>query len=319
MDDQALADAARKLVRQASLSPSEVARRLEWALDEAYWEALSRAEGTEGRTTGVATPVISKADILRHVGHLKSEGYFCIENVVEPERVAALYSAVEKVRSAGWPAVFAFVYEEFWSLTAIEPLATFLEAAVGPAYLQNSAIWAHWVNGESGNAGWHPHFDMAGEDDGFLSVWIALTNATLDNGCMYLVGRRASSSARVDAIEATRDLPYESYSAILRNTIAVPAPAGSVIGWRGDILHWGSINTGNPSPRVSLALEVRSHTTVAKEFETPLFDPRSAAPPFPQRLAAIARGILKFAKFEPIMSRHRALAEQILEKTRQSK
>jgi hypothetical protein len=137
-----------------------------------------------------------------------------------------------------------------------------------------------------------------------------------DNGCMSLVHPRAVTAEVAQAIQGHADLDRTAYRRLPQNVVALPVKAGSIIGWRGDVLHWGGVNTGGASPRVSFALEFRSRDSRATKFEAPLIDPRDGPPPFALRLFAISKALREYPKFEPSMERVRGLAKRLWEETK---
>ena len=71
-----------------------------------------------------------------------------------------------------------------------------------------------------------------------VSAWIPLSDATVENGCMFLLP--AGSSREIsDAIDTEMPLSPRVVRAALQDVIALPAAAGAMIGWRGNILHRG--------------------------------------------------------------------------------
>jgi hypothetical protein len=208
-------------------------------------------------------------------------------------------------------AIFAFVFDDFWDVARSPSVSSFLEVVLGKGFLQNSTIWAHWVGGSKRVGGWYPHVDSAWRKEEFLSVWISLSDATVENGCMFLVRHSGIAREITQAIAAKETLPYRSYVSLLHSVVALPVPAGSMIGWRGDVLHWGGVNSDGVAPRVSLALEFQSRDAETHPFELPMIDQRNSLPPFGTRMFAIAKALREFRKFEPAMSRYLPLAERI--------
>jgi hypothetical protein len=316
---QQMAAAVQALLKKAELSAEEVTERLALLHDLDYWRQLAPFAAIEARANNTdpqPEPVRIAADTAaRETRRIAGDGYFRLEEVVEARRIDRMRRTVEAVRAARWPPVFAFLFDDFWSIAQSEALLGFVEASLGPRCLQNTVIWAHWVVGEAGHEGWSPHIDAPREGSRFLSVWIALSEATLGNGCMSLVHPRAVTPEITQAIEAHADLDRATYRRLLQNVVALPVKAGSIIGWRGDVLHWGGVNTGDASPRVSLALEFRSRDSKATKFETPLIDPRDGPPPFALRLFAISKALREYSKFEPLVGRFRGLAERLWEET----
>src|SRR5262249_58094823 len=105
--------------------------------------------------------------------------------LIDEATLAALNGAVDAVRTAGWPPVFAFVYDEFWSLVRIPAITTLLSATLGRGFRQIPHVWVHVVPPIEGGRGWTPHVD--GYQNDRISVWLALSDATVENECMHLV------------------------------------------------------------------------------------------------------------------------------------
>lgn len=310
-----LASAVQALLNQSTLSPEETERRYIEALDVDHWRWLAPFAAIGEERSVVGEPVrISGADVAREKRRLDEDGYFRLPRVFESERILRMRRIVEAVRADGWPVAFAFVFDDFWSIARSPQVASFLESAVGEGYLQNTVVWAHWVSAEKGVAGWGPHDDYRTGGDTFLSAWIPLSDATVENGCMFLLPTGPSRKIG-EAVDADRDLPSRFVRGALQDVIALPAAAGSMIGWRGDILHWGGANAGSNEPRLSLALEFRARGAKTTKFESPLIDPRAPLPPFRLRLFAIVKALREYTKFEPLLARYLPLAERIFAET----
>ena len=130
-----------------------------------------------------------------------------------------------------------------------------------------------------------------------LTVWLPLTDATLENGCMYLIpviscqticgaevlgsaGRgRDACNNWVDYCQATR-------AAIARR------PA-LYLGWNHQLIsHWGGLERGHVEPRISFAVEFVKSDAELRPDEAPLFDPLTAMPPFSRSVfGAISKGL----------------------------
>lgn len=310
-----LASAVQALLERSALSPGETERRYMEALDVHRWRRLVpfAAIGEEWPVAGESAR-ISDEDAAREKRRLDEDGYFKLPQVFESDRILRMRRIVEAVRADGWPVAFAFVFDDFWSIARSPRVESFLEAALGAGYLQNTVVWAHWVSAEKGVAGWSPHDDYRTGGETFLSAWIPLSDATVENGCMFLLPTALSRQIG-EAVDANKDLPPRVFRSALQDVIALPVPAGAMIGWRGDILHWGGANAGSIEPRLSLALEFRARGARTSTFESPLIDPRAPLPPFRLRLFAIMKALREYTKFEPVLARYLPLAERIFAET----
>jgi hypothetical protein len=73
---------------------------------------------------------------------------------------------------------------------------------------------------------------------------------------------------------------------------ALPAGAGSNLGWRQNLLHWGGKSCERAlEPRISLGFEFQRGDT--RPYNDPLLDPL-AIPGFEQRLGLIGKQILQY-------------------------
>jgi ectoine hydroxylase-related dioxygenase (phytanoyl-CoA dioxygenase family) len=193
---------------------------------------------------------------------LDAQGYFELPPTIDPALVARARDAVTDAHTRGVPTVHAFLDDSLWELR--EALVPIARDALGGEVVSMPAYWA-WRVGP-GSRGWPPHRDrhqLFRAEDGTLAcvtLWVALTDATAANGCMYCVPSYWD-------YEYEREHPgivvaNEQY---LR---ALPAPAGAVLGWTHTLLHWGGACTTNAPPRVSASYEmVRAEVAAAAGIE----------------------------------------------------
>jgi hypothetical protein len=307
-----------QMLQRTRLSADDLVSHLANAADPAYWVRLNPnlTVGGAGRTPDESPPI----DERRHnelVRRLAGEGIFQTDPVLPAPLVARMRGGIEALRAAGWPLAFAFVYDEFWLAACSPSLVRLLANVLGPGYRQIPHVWTHYVPPARGAAGWPPHVDGAGRSNR-LSVWIPLSDATLENGCMYAVPRGESASRVAAEFAEHKTIEWEDLRALLCSSRALPARAGSFLGWAFDIIHWGSTCTQPGEPRVSVSLEFIGGNTPPKNDELPLLDPAAGVPPFPRRLHTVGRAILEYEKFEPSLVRYTALAERLVHEYREA-
>lgn len=306
------------LVRQVFESPlsgPDVESYLRDALERAYWQRLNPALsiGIQRPATPFETAPLDEPQTARQLERLHREGYFQTSPVLALAVLQRMRLAIDKIRAERWPAVFAYVYDEFWEVVRSPSLVRLITGFLGEGYRQNSRIWAFYVPAARGARGWHPHADSG--DESRLTVWVPLTEATLDNGCMYLIPRdRLPDDLRGNYLEL-ESVNRAQLDRLLQSTRAMPSPAGAYLGWNHDVIHWGSVSTGYGEPRVSLAVEFVGRGVDTLPDESPLFDGLTTLPPFAERLRAIARGLRVYAGYEPANMKFgelgRLLAERI--------
>jgi hypothetical protein len=183
---------------------------------------------------------------------LDREGYMQLPQVMEPELRERLSSAVGKLAALGIPPVFCMVFDLFW--TPAFRLSRIVEAAFGAGHHILPAFWIWHVDPAKSERGWQPHRDVGHEAlfpdrrPKALSAWLALSEATPLNGCMYVV-------------PADRDPSYGTaedakHTFALSDVRALPAAAGDVFLWNQALLHWGGqASPRAPSARMSISFE----------------------------------------------------------------
>jgi hypothetical protein len=108
--------------------------------------------------------------------------------------------------------------------------------------------------------------DVSSDHPAILNVWIPLNDATLDNGCMYVVPREFDADfcnpdnnhAHMNPAKEVMRGQSSKIHFPLHGVRALPAPAGSLIAWYGNTIHWGSSCSRYARvPRKSIALTFR--------------------------------------------------------------
>jgi hypothetical protein len=305
-----------QMLESARLSSSEVGALLDRALDPDHWRHFDPrlTVCATGRHDVDEAHSLDSSEVRRLADKLAIEGYFHTDPVLPLSLIQKMQDCVAQLRGEGWPPVFAFVYDEFWTAVRTASLGQLLSAVLGRGYKQNSIVWTYYVAPRKRSAGWTPHADGGGEQR--LTVWIPLTDATLENGCMYVIPR--------DLVPDSLPTDYNTYETIKKIELgrllqccqALPARAGSMLGWDHNLIHWGSMSHGSTTPRVSIGVEFLATHVTPSDYERPLLDSASL-PTFPQRLHMIAKGILEYKKFEPLMVRYGELAERLMSRCRE--
>lgn len=228
-----------------------------------------------------------------HLDALRRDGYFVVEPLVPEGETARLAGAAQRIWDAGYPSVFACVFDEFWRL--FDGLDGILEPILGAGYHAVAhGLWTYFVpvgdTGLSGLTASGPHRDSIGMDahllrtgdPGIVNVWIALTDATIERSCIHVVPAQLDGSYRSE----DRSRPAALAPADIR---PLPVLAGAVLGWTSHLLHWGGPSSEDAAgPRVSAALYFqRSDLPPYASSALPL----GGAIPFEQRLTWIAASL----------------------------
>lgn len=227
--------------------------------------------------------LLAPVDVAAVQAELWTEGYF-VGGV--PSIPAALVqrcrAAIERVIAAGAPPLAAFAYDAPWELQLL--LAEHAAAALDGEAVLLPAFWA-WRLGDEHARGWEPHRDRPANPidergaPSSITLWVALTDATTDNGCIHV-------------LPAPLDVQYQNPQAScevlhVQCVRALPAPAGTVLGWTHALLHWGGVARAGRGGRTSIAFELQAAAHPPRPDE-PTF-PRGWFPDPAQRRALIER------------------------------
>ena len=208
--------------------------------------------------------------------------------------IGALAKHIETLQTQGLLPVFSFIYDEYWLLFA--KLRDALGHLLGSDYQTMPAFWTWCLMPGTDDVGFPPHRDRGRVslfDDGrakALTIWIALTEATPENGCMYLLPA---------TLDPTYNTPDEEEWSLPNNDVrALPCPAGTIFCWNQAVLHWGGRSSKRAQePRISISVEFQRADVPA--FNKPLL-PNDILPPFELRMKLIALQILQYKHLYPL-------------------
>jgi ectoine hydroxylase-related dioxygenase (phytanoyl-CoA dioxygenase family) len=311
-------EAVRQLLETTRLSEGELAAYVQRARSASYWESLNpdlSVAGAEAEGTIQVSPLESREqrNLLKQYAN---QGYLLLDSLLCDPIIDRLRACVEVLRKTSWPPIFAFVYDQAWLLARAAPLAQLLAAILGPGYQQASDVWVYFVPARTGAAGWPPHQDYPGRHH-LLTVWIALSEATVANGCLYVLPKDRVPGRLMDHWPGLTRLERADLDVLLQGVRALPAPSGSALILESDIVHWGSACAEGGEPRISLALEFLAAGTEPAACELPLLDVQRRLPTFVERLQWIGKSILTYQtrSREPWMIRYASLAQRLLEQS----
>ncbi len=259
--------------------------------DLAFWRALN-PDLSISKNKLRCDPLSSIDDrLLSNVSDtLWQDGYLNCQALYTEQELLPIRTAMELFHQRQIPQAFIYLYDETWTLflRARALLSNFL----GDNYRILPHFWAWYIEPGKGK-GWPPHRDSADrsvialygqEMLVSLSLWLPLTEATPENGCMSVLPL---------SYERQYDTPISAPSQIpLQDVLCLPAKAGSILGWRQDLFHWGGRSHASATkPRLSLSLEFQN--AALDPLCEPLFDPEH--PPTPEdRLHLILQQFEKY-------------------------
>jgi hypothetical protein len=312
LDKASVLSIAQGLASRRIAPPPPLAELRQQVRSRDFWRALAPQLSVEAaQPRSLETGTVSAETIAAAVAGARTRGYFQVDGVFRPEVMAALRGAVEALAAAHWPPVFTYVFDEFWQLARTPTVRALLRAHLGEDCVQWPGVWTHRVHAERGSHGWAPHVDSTGystEPEG-LGVWFPLSDATLDNGCMYVIARDFAPPGLADQFSTLESVSRAELRQLLQSARALPAPAGAVLGWDFNVIHWGSVCQGHGEPRLSTAMEFASARQAAsKKLACFSLD---AIPTFEARLRLIGQSLLSYLRFEPQLAPYEPLAREL--------
>jgi hypothetical protein len=283
-----------------------LAARFRALADPALWRGLAPQLHVADTQlwAGAAHPIAFDDARLKSVKtDLAREGYFQLPAQEWGVDVAEVAAGASAAVSAGYLPVFAFMYDEPWIMYA--RLRKLIAAALDERYMMMPAFWAWHVDGTREPAGWTPHRDLGHHTllpdrrPKAMTFWLPLTDATPQNGCMYI-------------LPADRDPHYgtpqdHQTNLDLQNVRALPSPAGGVLAWTQAVFHWGGrARIPLAQPRISISVEFQRGDQ--PPIYEPLLDPQHMPDPA-LRLRLILRQILQYQHMYPLPPALKTMAE----------
>lgn len=258
------------------------------ALDIAYWR---RAGG--GMRLSKRLPRLPKRHAFsrRELGSLTAsisqQGYFITRKLIGPATRTRLLTLIDRVTAIGLNPTWAMLFDEFWN--TFSRLGGLLEFLLGRNYRYVTGDYVFIVDNTDAAAGWGKHRDLQhvrsiGEDGRplIMSCWVALTDATPLNSCLYCLpfSRDPNFPDKLTELAVPRVEDIE----------CMQVEAGQVIGLSHALLHWGSRSSSRgASRRVSFVFDAQRGDVAC--YHHALLDPRAPLT-YEQRAAYVGHVIL---------------------------
>jgi hypothetical protein len=210
--------------------------------------AVHKNDAQNGKTE--VTPD-TQIKVKRRQEKLTNDGYALVDDYLD---VKLIREGIEALHHRKLPATFILMFDETWKL-ALES-KRILEKSSHKKNIFNYDLLAWYI--PPGSAGFSPHRDRQPEDASttfhsdnqpkFITQWIALSDATPGNSCLYVIPKP------YDPGYTTGDITEESTSSINDNPLyralstkesfqhirCLPRKAGQSILFTHRIIHWGS-------------------------------------------------------------------------------
>lgn len=264
--------------------------------DADYWRQLTPGASIADTSFSAADnrAPLSPDERARYLMQLRTDGYLQTPVALSQATLDEMKRCVDSVMRAGFPPIFALVYDVFFQ--ALGNFCDVLTATLGADYLLIPSFWVYHVSTSDDDRGFEPHRDAEYVDtldaDGLprvLTAWIAITQATPLNGCIYFVPRGRDP----DYQDAIHDLEKTASRYKLQDVRALPAQPGTMSCWDQYLFHWGSRSSQwAQAPRISYAMYFQ-------RGDGPRFDPTamtlSSPITFAHRLGIVCQGIMRYS------------------------
>jgi len=289
---------------------------------------------------------------------MKSRGYFSVPpeqfDLKRTNLVELLARGVLELMKHGFPPLFILMYDESWLMTRI--IQQFVPAACGeggqprPRHVGDFYVFAVLNAREQASLGPEsfkqryrpsgPHRDRptAGPSTfspllmpQYCSIWLALSDATTSNSCLYVVPLASDKgyylSGDAHGSEGGVDEPVR-----IESCIAQPLKAGGLLCFSHRLLHWGSAleqwaleedglrsseEDGEDEPAEAEALPRIAFTTAFAQdsFEQSYFSeerfPMDGSTPLSLRLGLVAGQSIQYEHLAPLAKHELALTRRI--------
>lgn len=283
---------------------------------------------------------------------LQSRGYFQIgqsqfASKNHSEVMQCLARGVMELMKYGYSPLFLLMYNESWMIASIiqrfmRPACGGINSSIGDFYifavLSESEMLVNTLKIDSYQSKYTPgppHRDRptAGPSsfDGtapcYCSVWLALTDATTHNSCLYVVPIEKDNGYYLSG-DPTSVSPSSHVSIRLEDSIAKPLRAGAMLAFSHRLLHWGSSIEKEPEPSDTLAspsedahisadLPRIAFTTAfaSDSFERPYYChstyPQNSSTPLELRLGLACGQQIQYEHLAPLLKYDLALVRRI--------
>lgn len=218
----------------------------------------------------------------------RQQGYLVFPDILSSEELATLRSAcdsllAEKLDDGGHSGkhkiglganrrFLAHRHEDFPDLEAFllgPTIAKITQTCLGtPGVLFNEQFVVKGAKTGASFA-WHQDSAYVGFDhDPYVTIWLALDDATLDNGCVYLLPRDLDKNPEIDPHEWLDDSnELNGYSGDATGQ-PMTCKAGSAVAFSSVTLHRSSTNTTDHARRAF----------IGQYSAAPIIDPKTGAP-----------------------------------------
>jgi len=197
---------------------------------------------------------LSDRQTERALEQIRKEGYFQTEPVISAQCFEPLARAIADIDQAHVLPVFIAVYDRLWQF--LHSLRHTFRPLLGEKYRLTPDFWAWHITPSDTRQGWSAHRDatLDGDpahvirEDGsprLCTIWIPLTDVTTHNSCIYVLPFPHDPGLQAFLRrESPADIQQRGMTTRVSDMRALPARAGSLLGWSPYIVHWGDPANG---------------------------------------------------------------------------
>lgn len=304
------AEQIQEFVTANAMSSDDVRRLAGKALDSGYWRSACPWLSFSTHRPGANNVNESLPDVTETLDEYRRRGYGVCEDAFEIGELSGLARAVFAVQSAGWPTVFSFLYDQFWTLLDAPKLRAFLTSVFGRHYQTTARFAVNYVPATPGGSGFPPHID--GGRDHTVTCWVPLTSASPDNGGIYVIERTPESMSVVTEFKGLEAFNRQQMLLLLAHSRAVPMSPGGFLAWPQDTIHWGGRFRCGPA-RLALSWEFMGaeHENVDDVLPVALNADRPL-PAFEDRLRWVCHSLPKTLGRDVVLKRFLPVVRAIL-------
>lgn len=300
-----------EFVKKCSVTEGEAQSLVKRAQNPDYWVSLCPMAITTHQPEA-GPPDQADSDLASAFHDYRTYGHCAVHNAFKLNEIESLRTAVTSVRQAGWPLIFAFVFDALWTLGRSARLRAFVSALIGPAYQPTISFWVNHVPAVRGGSGFPPHTDDVRPGHHTVTCWVPLTPVTPDNGCIYVIERNPENSSKAVDLSG-EDLTAAQVLNQLPHIRALPASPGSFLAWPNDTIHWGGMFMRGDQARLALSFHFAS-----ADFENVDSSLRKSLlvdqplPRFEDRLRWVCQSMLRFRRRDPLLERLAPVAHRLI-------
>jgi hypothetical protein len=279
----------------------EDSKKDDWC-SSSFWETVCPSLSIEGRASvEEACPSQPPVNHMRKRMLLRERGYALVdEQVFPPHKLEQIRQGIVLLHEQGFPASFILLFDVTWDV------ATIAYKVLQNACLESNAFQFDMLAWHITGEGFSPHRDrqpesaassFVGEDAKFVTQWIALTPATPENSCLYMIPKDYDPGyleGDVDQEDPLRRALPDKGS--FQRIVCLPREKGQSILFTHRIIHWGSArdphcDESKYGPRIAISF-VCSDPTFEKPYlpKHPMVD--GQRPPLRIRLLLVCAQLL---------------------------